>query len=167
METPGSEVVQEAATAVEGAVKPPRAKRAAKAAVKPQKAKRAAKGGKAAVKPQKAKRAAKGGKSVSAAAGNGKGLGVLRTYGREYHRDKQVRTAGGYASVDSDDSVAKRLRGKTLDEVYEYAADIVRDDDGAPVAISALKKRYGSLNEGMQRMNLGNRIRAAGGRKRQ
>ena len=151
METPGSEVVQEAATAVEGAVKPPRAKRAAKTAVKP----------------QKAKRAAKGGKSVSAAAGNGKGLGVLRTYGREYHRDKQVRTAGGYASVDSDDSVAKRLRGKTLDEVYEYAAGIVRDDDGAPVAISALKKRYGSLNEGMQRMNLGNRIRAAGGRKRQ
>lgn len=82
-----------------------------------------------------------------------KGPAILRQYAPEYHRDTENKTAGGNVSVDSDDATAKALRGKPLDEVYTKAAKVLG------VTVKELQTRYGKLNVGMQRMNLGNRIR--------
>lgn len=51
------------------------------------------------------------------------------------------------------DEVAKDLAGMTLDEMYEYAAK------GLGCTSEVLKAKYGHLNPGLQRMNLGNRLR--------
>jgi hypothetical protein len=64
-------------------------------------------------------------------------------------------TASGRKHIDIDDDVAKILREKTLDEVYSYVAKV------CDVTIKSLKERYENLNLGMQRMNLGNKLRAA------
>lgn len=66
-----------------------------------------------------------------------------------------VVAASGNSSLDCGDDVATRLRGKDLDEVYRVASEILRE----PMA--ALRRKYEHLNPGMQRMNLGNRIRGA------
>jgi hypothetical protein len=67
----------------------------------------------------------------------------------------KVKSASGNASLDNGDEIAKRLRGAELDDVYKTASRVLRE----PVA--ALKTRYKHLNPGMQRMNLGNRMRGA------
>jgi colicin import membrane protein len=72
-----------------------------------------------------------------------------------YSINKEVKTAGGNASVDCNDATAERLRGMALDAVYKEAAKTLKE------AEADLRKRYAHLNPGMQRMNLGNRIRAA------
>jgi hypothetical protein len=64
-------------------------------------------------------------------------------------------TASGRKQIDIDDDVAKILREKTLEEVYSYTAKLCE------VTIKSLKERYETLNPGMQRMNLGNKVRAA------
>jgi len=56
---------------------------------------------------------------------------------------------------DIGDQVAEALRGKTLDDAYKIAAKWL----GA--RIDELKSKYGHLNPGQQRMNLGNRMRRA------
>lgn len=56
--------------------------------------------------------------------------------------------------IDVDDLTAKELRTHTLEEVYELTSLF------SAMSVNDLKKRYHSLNTGMQRMNLGNRIRA-------
>lgn len=58
-------------------------------------------------------------------------------------------------SLDCGDRVAVKLRGKTLDEVYDIVASVVL------VPVNELKTRYAHLNVGMQRMNLGNVLRGA------
>ena len=68
---------------------------------------------------------------------------------------KTVTAASGNKSLDSGDEVAKALRGKELGDVYEVAAKKLG------TSALALKRKYGHLNVGMQRMNLGNRVRAA------
>lgn len=68
-----------------------------------------------------------------------------------------VKSAGGNTSLDCGDTVAKKLRGKELDDVYKEAARVLGRD-----MADALRKRYADLNPGMQRMNLGNKIRHAG-----
>jgi hypothetical protein len=55
--------------------------------------------------------------------------------------------------IDIGDEVAVLLRDKTLDEVYNIAAEVVN------VTVESLKEKYKHLNAGQQRMNLGNRIR--------
>mgnify|MGYP001572622732 CR=1 FL=1 len=72
-----------------------------------------------------------------------------------YTRDTSVKTASGAPSIDVNDSVAQSLRGRDLGAVYEIAAKKVGE------SVAALRKRYGHLNPGMQRMNLGNRIRGS------
>lgn len=62
-------------------------------------------------------------------------------------------SAHGHASYDCGDRVAKMLEGKELDEVYEMAADLL------DLPLQTLAQKYGHLNPGMQRMNLGNRLR--------
>lgn len=73
----------------------------------------------------------------------------------KYMVNSEVRTASGRPSVDAGDRVATNLRGKGLDEVYEIAAQVLEE------SAASLQSRYEHLNPGMQRMNLGNRIRAA------
>lgn len=72
-----------------------------------------------------------------------------------YHFDKEVKTAGGHVSVDCNDTVAADLRGRALDAVYDEAARVLS------VSKADLVTKYAHLNVGMQRMNLGNRMRAA------
>lgn len=71
--------------------------------------------------------------------------------------DKYVNgvSGSGKRTKRADDPVAEALDGFTLDETYGVASrmtDITQKD---------LKEKYGHLNVGMQRMNLGNRIRGA------
>lgn len=56
---------------------------------------------------------------------------------------------------DCDDELAQHLRGVDLDQVYSMAEDILEINE------EDLRAKYGHLNQGLQRMNLGNRIRAA------
>lgn len=72
-----------------------------------------------------------------------------------YRYDKENKTAGGHVSVDSGDAMATKLRGKSLDEVYAMAAATLKEPE------KDLRTKYAALNVGMQRMNLGNRMRAA------
>lgn len=67
----------------------------------------------------------------------------------------KVKSASGNASLDNGDEVAKKLRGAELDDVYKAAAKLLKEP------VPALKARYKHLNPGMQRMNLGNRMRGA------
>jgi hypothetical protein len=64
-------------------------------------------------------------------------------------------SAKGNATMDNGDELAKQLRGAELDDVYALASKALGETQ------TALKAKYGHLNVGMQRMNLGNRIRAA------
>lgn len=61
----------------------------------------------------------------------------------------------GRRILDCADSVAKYLRVMNLDQVYAHAAQQLN------VPEDELRQKYGHLNPGMQRMNLGNRIRSA------
>jgi hypothetical protein len=72
-----------------------------------------------------------------------------------YKVSEKVRTDSGRKAIDSDDATAKELRGKTLDEVYSIAGKELGQTQ------KELKDKYQHLNVGMQRMNLGNRIRGA------
>lgn len=66
-----------------------------------------------------------------------------------------VKSAEGNSSLDCGDPVAEKLRGKPLDDIYGQAAKTLGESE------RSLRKRYSHLNAGMQRMNLGNRLRAA------
>lgn len=72
-----------------------------------------------------------------------------------YTKHKDVRTPSGRASFDTNDAVAEQLRGKDLAEVYAIAAPMLGE------SIKALKARYSHLNNGQQRMCIGNRLRHA------
>lgn len=54
-----------------------------------------------------------------------------------------------------DDAIAEQLDGFTLEETFAVASKMV------DVTVKDLQAKYGHLNVGMQRMNLGNRIRGA------
>jgi colicin import membrane protein len=71
------------------------------------------------------------------------------------NRDKYVdtRSASGAKSLSNGDEVAVAIQGFDLKQVYTTASGIM----GVPVA--ELEAKYKHLNTGMQRMNLGNRIR--------
>lgn len=66
----------------------------------------------------------------------------------------KVKTAAGGTSYNNGDAVAEKLEGKTLDEAYDIAARVLKVD------AKELRKKYGHLNTGMQRMSLGNRMRS-------
>lgn len=85
----------------------------------------------------------------------GTGPGVLKKYAPVYAKKmpEGVKTSGGNKAVDCSDDVAKKLRGATLKDAYEFAAK------ACEVSVGTLKAKYGKLNIGMQRMNLGNRVR--------
>jgi len=74
-----------------------------------------------------------------------------------------VKSASGSKSLNNGDVVATGLQGLTTDETYEVAGKFLTFPitvSKAKIAdIDEAKKAYSSLNDGMQRMNLGNRIR--------
>ncbi len=83
---------------------------------------------------------------------------ILHAAAKQYDKPKAkdgkpLKTAAGNPIIDSGDDVAKLLRGKDLKVVYELV--------GSKIGQSAqsLKLKYGKLNVGQQRMNLGNRLR--------
>lgn len=126
-------------------------------AQKVKKPKAAKKPAKPKVKAKKAGARPKGAKAGKGIAKTTKGPAALREYAPEYHKDNEKKTAGGNVSVDSNDEIAIKLRGKSLDEVYKLAGKALAPD----FTEADLRKKYRHLNVGMQRMNLGNRIRAA------
>ncbi len=68
--------------------------------------------------------------------------------------DKEHRTARGNVSVHCGDRLAVFLRGKDLEAVYKLAEQHLPGGN-------ELRARYANLNTGQQRMNVGNRLRAA------
>lgn len=102
-------------------------------------------------KPAKAKKA-------KGAAKEPKGPGALKEYAPNYVKDTEHKTPSGNTSVHCGDDVAKKLLGKELDDVYALAAKTLKAVD-PDVTEKSLRAKYGHLNVGMQRMNLGNRIR--------
>jgi hypothetical protein len=71
---------------------------------------------------------------------------------------RKVKTATGNTSLDCGDQLARELAGLDLDATYELAARKLG------VSAGELRAKYLKLNPGMQRMNLGNRIRAKAAR---
>lgn len=146
--------------------------KARKAATKPSKpvvtktTSKPAKATKAAKEPAKATKAAK--KPAKAAkakpTGGATGSVIPKEYRSQYTRTKiEVKVKGddgksvtkAKSVIDNGDDVASLLRGRSLDEVYKVVAKQTK------LAESDLRSRYEHLNVGMQRMNLGNKLRAA------
>lgn len=80
--------------------------------------------------------------------------GILEPNMGKYVRGLGVTTHGN-RTIDIDDRVAKTLRGADPKEMYDIASKALR------VPVRTLKAQYSHLNIGMQRMNLGNRMRKA------
>jgi hypothetical protein len=99
------------------------------------------------------KPAKKPAKKAKGDAATAKGPGALREYAPGYVKDTEHKTAAGNASVHCGDETAQKLLGKTLDQVYAMAAKICE------IPEKELRAKYAKLNLGMQRMNLGNKIR--------
>jgi len=66
-----------------------------------------------------------------------------------------VRTPAGRRTLDCADDISVQLRGLSITEVYAEASKVLGE------SVEGLTKQYEHLNIGMQRMNLGNRIRGA------
>lgn len=79
------------------------------------------------------------------------GEGVQVKANREKYTS--TRSASGAKSLHSGDAVAVALDGCSLDDLYPTAADFMGVEE------QTLREKYSHLNIGMQRMNLGNRIR--------
>lgn len=114
-------------------------------------------------KPAKAKKAApkkatKPAKKAKAKGDTPEGPAALKKYAPEYVKDNEHKTPSGNTSVHCNDDVAKKLVGKSLDDVYAMAAKVLVKVD-PDVTVKSLVAKYKHLNVGMQRMNLGNRIR--------
>lgn len=72
----------------------------------------------------------------------------------EHYVIHESTTATGRRHLDIDDDVATKLREMDLSGIYKYAASVLE------VTQKELLEKYQNLNPGMQRMNLGNRVRA-------
>jgi hypothetical protein len=66
---------------------------------------------------------------------------------------QDARTSTGTKSLNNGDVVAEALTGMTLSEVQTLADSFIGEND--------FRTRYAKLNLGMQRMNIGNRLRGA------
>lgn len=129
---------------------------------------KAAKPKKVAKPKAKAKAAKKVKKSGKSGANKGmKGPQVLKQYAPEYRKggkDGKQKTAGGNKAIDCGDKVADMFAGADLDAVYAKAVPILnkaQEEGETAWTVASLKKKYSGLNVGMQRMNVGNRVRSA------
>lgn len=66
-------------------------------------------------------------------------------------RYQTTRTAAGSKSLHSGDEVALALDGLNVEDLFKIGDELLGED---------FRERYAKLNVGMQRMNMGNRIRA-------
>jgi hypothetical protein len=66
-----------------------------------------------------------------------------------------TRSASGAKSLHNGDPVAEALAGLAIQDLYKVADTMIGEND--------FRKKYAKLNVGMQRMNVGNRLRAACG----
>ena len=82
-----------------------------------------------------------------------KGRNVVPAHYRANYVRGLATTASGNPTVDNNDDVAGKLRGMAIEGVYALAAIELG------IAQEVLRTKYEHLNVGMQRMNLGNRIR--------
>ena len=73
----------------------------------------------------------------------------------DYQKTVTGKGKNAIRSIDCGDDLAEGLRTLPLDKVYSKASKALG------VTAKSLKEKYGHLNNGMQRMNLGNRLRAA------
>ena len=75
-----------------------------------------------------------------------------------------TRTSSGGKSLHNNDTVAQGLAGLNIEELYVIAGKFLKFPLKVSKAtiegVDELETAYGDLNVGMQRMNLGNRIRA-------
>lgn len=77
---------------------------------------------------------------------------VPQSYRAKYKTDT---LPTGRKTLNNGDSVAKKLSGKTLDEAYSIVAKALK------VTAKSLVAKWGHLNNGQQRMLLGNALRHA------
>lgn len=85
--------------------------------------------------------------------GNGKAKrGALSV---DLDKYSKVKGSDGKATLDIGDDTAKVFRDMDINEQYSYASKVLG------VTAKELRAKYQHLNPGMQRMNLGNRVRAA------
>ena len=66
-------------------------------------------------------------------------------------RYKTTKTATGQKSLNNGDEVAAVLEGLHVDELFKIGVEVLGED---------FTEKYAKLNVGMQRMNMGNRLRA-------
>lgn len=66
-------------------------------------------------------------------------------------RYKSTKTAAGVKSLNNGDEVAATLDGLNIDELFTIGKTLLGED---------FAEKYAKLNVGMQRMNMGNRLRA-------
>lgn len=78
---------------------------------------------------------------------------ALKGAAARYVKHPEVKTASGASAIDNGDPVAEKLRGLDLDAVYALVAKASEEDE------ATLRAKYQHLNAGMQRMNLGNKLR--------
>jgi hypothetical protein len=142
-----NEQVQTPATESAPATKPAKAKKAPAKKAPAKKAKTAVK--------KSAAKAEKKGKKAKVKTGEGvpKGPAALKEYAPKYTKDSEHKTVSGNVSVHCGDAVAKKFLGKSLDEIYPIVAKATEENE------KDLRKKYAHLNVGMQRMNLGNKLR--------
>ncbi len=135
---------------------PPKAKQAAKAPAKPAKAAAPAPAKPAPKPPQAEKPAKPETKENTVATAKAKkkstAKGARTIGGKEVDLSNyiKVKAPGGGVSYNIGDATAKKLEGKTLDEVYKIVARDTKQDE------KELRAKYKHLNPGMQRMSLGN-----------
>lgn len=84
--------------------------------------------------------------------GGNKMAGILANYRAGYVPSI---AASGKKSLSNGDTIAKALEGKTAEEVLQIADSLLGLPSGT------LQSQYARLNPGQQRMNAGNRLRAA------
>jgi colicin import membrane protein len=82
-------------------------------------------------------------------------LESLKERRKKYTSQRVGKGRDARITIDCNDNIAEKLRGMHIEEVYSAAASELG------VSAKSLKQKYGHLNLGMQRMNLGNRIRGS------
>lgn len=84
------------------------------------------------------------------------------------YKVSDTKTASGRKSVDNDDAVAKKLRGKTLNEVRDIAIAAGLGPRWNGTGDFKDKRAWKDLNPGQARMAVGNALRALerGGKKK-
>lgn len=77
---------------------------------------------------------------------------VNTTYNPEHY--VKAKSKSGHATLHNGDHTAQTLAEMDLDQIYTHVAIMIGENE------QILRNKYGHLNAGMQRMNLGNRLRA-------